>query len=79
MNRYLIAFLLLLLAAPAGSLLAQKGDWSIGIEGGPGLSLIYGSENVYGNSDPALSGAAGITGEYGFLRQCRPLRFPAAA
>ncbi len=62
----LIVFLLLLLVAPAGTLLAQQGAWSIGIEGGPGLSLIYGSENVYNQSDPALSGAAGVTGEYGF-------------
>ncbi len=64
--KHLIVFLVLLLVAPASRLLAQQGTWSIGIEGGPGLSLIYGSEGVYGSSDPALSGAAGITGEYGF-------------
>jgi hypothetical protein len=66
MNRHLIFFLLLLLVAPAGALLAQKGAWSLGIEGGPGLSFIYGGESVYNPSDPALSGAAGISGEYGF-------------
>jgi hypothetical protein len=61
-----MSVLVLLLVAPASRLLAQQGTRSIGIEGGPGLSLIYGSEGVYGSSDPALSGAAGITGEYGF-------------
>jgi hypothetical protein len=66
MNKYLIVFLLFLLVSPASTLLAQQGAWTIGIEGGPGLSLIYGSESVYSHSDPALSGAAGITGEYGF-------------
>jgi hypothetical protein len=66
MNRHFIVFLFLLLVAPAGILLAQQGAWSIGIEGGPGLSLIYGSESVYNQSAPALSGAVGINGEYGF-------------
>jgi len=66
MNKHLTAILLLLLVAHSGTLQAQQGSWSIGIEGGPGLSLIYGSENVYGHSDPALSGAAGIAGEFGF-------------
>ncbi|MCX6249805.1 MAG: porin family protein [Bacteroidetes bacterium] len=66
MKKLFIIFFVLLLAVPAEQLLAQKGVWSIGIEGGPGLSLIYGSESVYSHSKPALSGAAGIFGEYGF-------------
>ncbi len=66
MNKPFIVFLFLLLSAPAGNLMAQKGAWSAGIEGGPGLSLIYGSESVYNSSQPALAGAAGIFGEYRF-------------
>jgi hypothetical protein len=66
MNKHLTIIFLLFLVAPAGVLLAQQGAWDIGIEGGPGMSLIYGSDNVYGHSGLALSGAAGITGEYGF-------------
>jgi len=46
--------------------MAQKGVWCIGLEGGPGLSLIYGSNSVYSHSQLSLSGAAGIFGEYGF-------------
>jgi hypothetical protein len=66
MNKHLTVILFILLVVPADTLLAQQGTWGIGIEGGPGMSLIYGSENVYGHSGLALSGAAGITGEYGF-------------
>ncbi|MCX6265959.1 MAG: porin family protein [Bacteroidetes bacterium] len=66
MNRCIVVYLLLLLTAPASPLLAQRGVWSAGLEGGPGLSLIYGSESVYSHSAPVLSGAAGIFGEYGF-------------
>jgi hypothetical protein len=66
--RQIIVFVLLL-AAPAGMLRAQQGVWRVGIEGGPGMSLIYGSNNVYGGSGLALSGVAGITGEYGFAAQ----------
>jgi hypothetical protein len=35
-----MSVLVLLLVAPASRLLAQQGTRSIGIEGGPGLSLI---------------------------------------
>ena len=66
MSRYLIFHCILLLVFPAIVLQAQQATWSAGIEGGPGLSLIYGSDNVYGHSKPAFSGAAGISGEYGF-------------
>ncbi len=66
MNKHFRVFLLLLLLVTTGTVLAQRGTWSTGIEGGPGLSLIYGSENVYGHPGPAVSGTAGITGEYGF-------------
>jgi hypothetical protein len=69
MKKSCIVFLVLLLALPAERLLAQKGVWSIGIEGGPGLSLIYGSGSVYSQSKPALSGVGGIFGEYGFAPQ----------
>jgi hypothetical protein len=58
----------LLLAAPAGSLFAQKGSWGAGIEGGPGLSFIYGSQSIYDQSKFSLAGAAGIFSEYGFAR-----------
>jgi hypothetical protein len=66
MNKSFIFILLLSLVAQANPLQAQQGVWSIGIEGGPGISLIYGSGSVYSHSDPALSGVAGIFGEYGF-------------
>ena len=66
-NKSFIFILLVFLVAQAKPLQAQKGVWSIGIEGGPGLSLIYGSESVYSHPEPALSGVAGIFGEYGFL------------
>lgn len=66
MNRHLIVFLLLLLIAPASKLLAQQGSWTIGVEGGPGLSFIFGSDSVYSTSKPVLSGAAGVFGEYRF-------------
>jgi hypothetical protein len=68
MNKSFIFIFLLFLVAQADPLQAQQGVWSIGIEGGPGLSLIYGSGSVYSHSKPALSGVAGIFGEYGFLR-----------
>jgi hypothetical protein len=68
MNRKMIVYFCLLLAAPAGSLFAQKGSWGAGIEGGPGLSLIYGSQSIYSQSKFSLAGAAGIYGEYGFAR-----------
>jgi len=64
----MIVFFLLLLAVPACPLFAQKGAWGAGIEGGPGLSLIYGSHSVYSQSRLSLAGAAGIFGEYGFAR-----------
>ncbi len=66
MNRLIVVYLLFLLTAPACPLLAQRGVWSAGLEGGPGFSLIYGSESVYSHSSPVLSGAAGLFGEYGF-------------
>lgn len=66
MNKSFIVILLLFLVAQADLLQAQQGAWCIGIEGGPGLSLIHGSESVYSHSDPALSGTAGIFCEYGF-------------
>jgi hypothetical protein len=68
MNKRKIVCFILLLAAQSGSLFAQKGVWSAGIEGGPGLSLIYGSQSVYSQSTFSLAGAAGIFGEYGFAR-----------
>lgn len=68
MNKTMILFACLLLATPAGSLFAQKGSWLAGIEGGPGLSLIYGSNSIYSQSEFSLAGAAGIYGEYGFTR-----------
>jgi hypothetical protein len=66
-KRYIVCFCLLL-AALASSLFAQKGSWCVGIEGGPGLSLIYGSQSIYSQSEFSLAGAAGIFGEYGFAR-----------
>ena len=68
MNKKMIVCFCLLLAAPAGSLFAQKGSWVAGIEGGPGLSLIYGSQSIYSQSGFSLAGAVGIFGEYGFAR-----------
>jgi hypothetical protein len=68
MKKRTIVFICLFLSASAGSLFAQKGPWIAGIEGGPGLSLIYGSQSVYSNSEFSLAGAAGIFGEYGFAR-----------
>ena len=59
----MIVCLWLLLAAPAGVLFAQQGVWSAGIEGGPGLSLIYGNQSIYSQSEFSLAGAAGIFGE----------------
>ena len=64
----MIICLFLLLSVPAGSLFAQNGSWKAGIEGGPGLSLIYGDNSIYGQSKMSLSGVAGIYGEYGFAR-----------
>lgn len=68
MNKPLIVIFFLLLVAAPDPLHAQQGVWSIGIEGGPGISLIYGSGSVYSHSDPAFSGAVGIFGEYGVVR-----------
>ncbi len=51
MNKTMIISFFLLLAAPAVSLLAQKGSWGAGIEGGPGLSIIYGSQSIYSQSE----------------------------
>ncbi len=66
MNTRMIVCFCLLLAAPAGSLFAQKGSWGAGIEGGPGLSFIYGSQSIYSQSKFSLAGTTGIFGEYGF-------------
>ncbi|MCX6303546.1 MAG: porin family protein [Bacteroidetes bacterium] len=68
MNKRIIVCFWLLLSAPAGFLFAQQGPWGAGIEGGPGLSLIYGSQSIYSHSRFSLAGAAGIFGEYGFAR-----------
>jgi len=68
MKKRMIVWLCLFLAVPAGSLVAQTGSWTAGIEGGPGLSLIYGSRAFYSQSELTLAVAAGIFGEYEFAR-----------
>jgi hypothetical protein len=47
---------------------AQKGNWDIGLEGGPGLSIIYADQSIYSHSSFSFGGIAGIFGEYGFAR-----------
>jgi hypothetical protein len=66
MNKFtgILVFLLHLLIA--GNIFAQRGVWTAGIEGGPGVSFLYGSGSVYNNFTPSLAGVAGIFGEYGF-------------
>jgi hypothetical protein len=68
MNKSILVGFCLFLLVPSASLFSQKGSWGAGIEGGPGLSFIYGSESIYSQSKFSLSGAAGIFGEYGFAR-----------
>ena len=63
MIKTMILFVCLLLAAPAGPLFARKDSWLAGIEGGPGLSLIYGNQSIYSQSEFSLAGAAGIFGD----------------
>jgi len=69
MSKRFITLVLLSLLTGAWSVKAQQGVWSVGVEGGPGMSLIYGSNSVYSQSKPSLSAAAGIFGEYGFASQ----------
>ena len=47
---------------------AQKGTWDTGLEGGPGMSIIYADQSIYSNSSFSFGGVAGIFCEYGFAR-----------
>jgi hypothetical protein len=66
MNKVTVLAVFLLQIFSGGILFAQQGVWSAGIEGGPGISFIYGSGSVYNNFTPSLAGVAGFFGEYGF-------------
>ncbi len=66
MKKRIVLVLCLLHLLPGAVIFAQRGIWSVGIEGGPGVAFIYGSGSVYNNFTPSLAGVAGIFGEYGF-------------
>lgn len=66
MKKRNVLILCMLHLLPGAVIFAQRGSWSAGVEGGPGLSFIYGSGSVYNNFTPSFAGVAGIFGEYGF-------------
>jgi hypothetical protein len=66
MNKMTFILCWLMTAGLTCSLYAQKGIWEAGVEGGPGLSIIYAKNSIYNHSTLSFGGVGGLFCEYGF-------------